>query len=440
MAVKKNESASGFISIQQAMQQKSGKVALRGWIHRERGSNVRKFIVLRDSTNIIQCVIEKSTVSNDEWKQADKALRESSVEIVGNIKEDKRAPTGFEVHVSKFNVIHFADIFPIKEGTSEEALLDMRHLALRSRRSIAILKIRSTVFGAIHEYFRSHGYYEFQSPILCPSKGEGGSDVFEVNYFGRPIYLTQTWQLYAEAGIFGLEKIYTIAPSFRAEKHDTARHLAEYWHAEMEAPWLDLNGLMDVAEELIKHIIKKVLENNHEELKVLERDVSKLETVLKKKFARISYDEALQLLKEKAKMQVTWGKDIRTIEEAKLSEMYDVPIFVAHYPKGIKAFYMKENEKNSKVVNCFDLLGSEKYGELIGASERETDGDKIRERLKKAGEKLENYEFYLDTRRYGSVPHAGFGLGTERVIMWICGVSNIKEVIPFPRTMNRSRP
>ncbi len=430
----------GFISIREAMQKKSGKVSLRGWIHRERGSNVRKIIVLRDSSSIIQCVIEKSAVSESEWKQADKALRESSVEIYGEIKEDKRAPTGFEVHVSSLKVIHFADIFPIKEDTSEESLLDMRHLALRSRKSIAILKIRSTVFEAIHEYFRSNGYYEFQSPILCPSKGEGGSDVFEVNYFGKPIYLTQTWQLYAEAGIFGLERMYTIAPSFRAEKHDTARHLSEYWHAEMEAAWLDLNGLMDAAEGLVKHIIKKVLENNKEELKILERDVSKLETVLKKKFARMSYDEVLKLLKEKAKMNVPWGKDLRTIEEARLSEFFDVPIFVTHYPKEIKAFYMKENEKNSKVVNCFDLLGPEKYGELIGASERETDGGKIRDRLKKAGEKLENYEFYLDTRRYGSVPHAGFGLGIERVIMWICGVNNIKEVIPFPRTMNRSRP
>src|SRR3989344_9204747 len=396
----KKSSGEGFVSIQDAMHQGKGHVALRGWIHRERGSNVRKFIVLRDSSNIIQCVVEKDKVAEIDWLACNKALRESSVELSGEIIKDDRAPTGFEVHVSSIRVVHASDVFPLKEDTSDETLLDMRHLALRSRKSIAILKIRSTVFGAIHEYFRAHGYFEYQSPILCPSKGEGGSDVFEVNYFGKPIYLTQTWQLYAEAGIFGLEKIYTIAPSFRAEKHDTARHLAEYWHAEMEAPWLDLNGLMNVAEELIKHIIKKELEYNHEELKVLERDVSKLETVLKKKFARISYDEALQLLKEKAKMQVTWGKDIRTIEEAKLSEMYDVPIFVAHYPKGIKAFYMKENEKNSKVVNCFDLLGSEKYGELIGASERETDGDKIRERLKKAGEKLGNYEFYLDTRRY----------------------------------------
>ncbi|MEK6812960.1 MAG: asparagine--tRNA ligase [Nanoarchaeota archaeon] len=429
-----------FVAIQQAMQQKAGKVALRGWIHRERGSNVRKFIILRDATNIIQCVIEKQSVTAEEWKQADKALRESSVEIRGKIKEDKRAPTGFEVHVQQFKVLHFADIFPIKEDTSEEALLDMRHLALRSRKSIAILKIRSTVFGAIHEYFRSHEYYEFQSPILCPSKGEGGSDIFEVNYFGKPIYLAQTWQLYAEAGIFGLEKIYTIAPSFRAEKHDTARHLAEYWHAEMEATWIDLNELMGIAEDLVKFIVKSVLKKNAEELKILERDVKKLETVVKKRFARISYDESLKLLKEKANIQVAWGKDLRTIEEAKLSELFDTPIFVTHYPKEIKAFYMKENDKNPKTVNCFDLLGPEKYGELIGASEREIDGNKIKERLKKAGEKLENYEFYLDTRRYGSVPHAGFGLGTERVIMWICGVNNIKEVIPFPRTMNRSRP
>ena len=436
----KKSSGEGFVSIQDAMHQGKGHFALRGWIHRERGSNVRKFIVLRDSSNIIQCVVEKDKVAEIDWLACNKALRESSVELSGEIIKDDRAPTGFEVHVSSIRVVHASDVFPLKEDTSDETLLDMRHLALRSRKSIAILKIRSTVFGAIHEYFRAHGYFEYQSPILCPSKGEGGSDVFEVNYFGKPIYLAQTWQLYAEAGIFGLEKIYTIAPSFRAEKHDTARHLAEYWHAEMECAWLDLKGLMDTAEGLVKHIVKSVLDKNQEELKILGRDVAKLEPVLKKPFVRMTYDEALKLLKEKGGMDVPWGKDLRTLEEAKLSEFFDTPIMVTNYPKEIKAFYMKENAKNPKVVECFDMLGSEKYGELIGASEREIDGEKIRERLKKAGEKLENYEFYLDTRRYGSVPHAGFGLGTERVIMWICGVSNIKEVIPFPRTMNRSRP
>ncbi|MDO8628657.1 MAG: asparagine--tRNA ligase [Nanoarchaeota archaeon] len=438
--VAKKSSSQEFLSIQDAMLQGSGMVKLRGWIHRERGSNVRKFVVLRDSSNIMQCVIEKDKIAEKEWLAINKALRESSVELSGEIKKDDRAPTGFEIQVTSVRVISFSDVFPLKEDTSDETLLDMRHLALRSRKSIAILKIRSTVFGAIHEYFRSHGYFEYQSPILCPSKGEGGSDVFEVNYFGKPIYLAQTWQLYAEAGIFGLEKIYTIAPSFRAEKHDTARHLAEYWHAEMECAWLDLDGLINTAEGLVKHITKTVLEKNAEELKILERDVSKLEPVLKKKFARLTYDEALKLLKDKAGMVVPWGKDLRTLEEAKLSEFFDTPVFVTNYPKEIKAFYMKENVENPKTVNCFDLLGSEKFGELIGASEREVDGAKIRERLLKAGEKLENYEFYLDTRRYGSVPHAGFGLGTERVIMWLCGVTNIKEVIPFPRTMNRSRP
>ena len=433
-----------FISIKEAIKKGKGEVALRGWVYRGRGSNQLKFIVLRDYSDVIQCVIDKDKISKKEWEDADKLLVESSVEIEGEIKEDKRAPTGYEIKVSKLNVVHFAEKYPITKDQSTEFLADNRHLWLRSRKMTAVLKIRSTVFGAIHEYFRNKGFYEYQSPIFQSVQCEGGSTLFQVPYFGnKGVFLAQTWQLYAEPAIFSLEKIYTIAPSFRAEKSKTSRHLTEYWHAEMEVAWANFDNIIDYGEELIKHIVKRVLDENKEELKILERDVKKLEPVLKKEFPRITYDDALKLLKEKFKINIEWGKDLRTIEEDKLSELFDTPVAVTRYPKKVKAFYMKEpSDNNSKkpVVNGVDFIAPEHYGEIIGGSERESDIEKIKKRLKEEGEKIEEYEFYLDTRRYGSVPHGGFGLGVERVIAWICGLDNIKDAIPFPRTMIRFKP
>ena len=433
-----------FISIKEAIKKGKGEVDLRGWVYRERGSNQLKFIVLRDYSNIIQCVIDKDKVSKKEWEDADKLLVESSVEIGGEIKEDKRAPTGYEIKVSKLNVVHFAEKYPITKDQSVEFLADNRHLWLRSRKMTAILKIRSTVFGAIHEYFRSKGFYEYQSPIFQSVQCEGGSTLFQVPYFGnKGVFLAQTWQLYAEPAIFSLEKIYTISPAFRAEKSKTSRHLTELWMCEMESAWANFDDIIDYGEELIKYIVKKVLENNKEELEILERDIKKLEPVLKKKFPRITYDDALKLLKEKFKINIEWGKDLRTIEEDKLSELFDTPIAVTRYPKKVKAFYMKEpsdNDSKKPVVNGVDFIAPEHYGEIIGGSERESDIEKIKKRLKEEGEKIEEYKFYLDTRRYGSVPHGGFGLGVERVIAWICGLDNIKDAIPFPRTMLRFKP
>ncbi len=308
----------------------------------------------------------------------------------------------------------------------------------------AVLKIRSTVFGAFHEYFRSNGFYEYQSPIFQSVQCEGGSTLFRADYFGKKdVFLAQTWQLYAEPAIFSLEKIYTIAPSFRAEKSKTSRHLTEYWHAEMEVAWANFDEVIDYGEGVVKHMVKKVLEKNKEELKILGRDISKLEPTVKKKFPRIKYDEALKLLKEKFNMHVTWGKDLRTIEEDKLSDLFDTPIVVTHYPKKVKAFYMKEVEgcpKGKEVVLGCDFIAPEHYGEIIGASERESDIEKIKKRLIDEGEDPKQYEFYLDTRRYGSVPHGGWGLGMERVISWICGLDNIKDSIPFPRTILRYKP
>jgi asparaginyl-tRNA synthetase len=435
-----------FMSIKDAMKQGEGEVAIRGWVYRFRGSNKIKFLVLRDSTDIVQCVLKHEDFSEEVWAEIDKLKVESSVKLVGVIKPDERAPSGYEVSVKDIEIVHIAEDFPINKDLNEELLGDRRHLWLRSRKMTSILKIRSTVFGAIHEYFRSQGFYEFQSPELLGAAGESGSSVFEVKYFDKKMYLAQTWQLHAETAIFALEKIYTIAPSFRAEKSNTSRHLTEYWHAEMEVAWVKFPELQEYAQGLMKHIVKSVLEKNKEELEILGRDMKTLEATATKEFPRITYGEAIKLLKEKFDFEIPWGKDLRTIEEDRLSELYDTPVIVTDYPKAVKAFYMKESPETldkpeeEKTVQGFDVIGPEGYGELFGASQREEDIEVIKENLIKEGEDLDNYEFYFDSRRYGSIPHGGFGMGVERVISWICGLDTIKDAIPFPRTMRRMKP
>lgn len=427
-----------FISIQQAMNKGSGEVHLRGWVHRERGSQAVRFIVLRDSSNTIQCVVKKDAVPESVWKSAEESRIEASIEVHGAIKPDVRAPTGFEVTVTDLKVIGTSHDFPITKDQSPEFLLDQRHLWIRSQKLTAIMKIRSTVFGAIDEYFRKNGYFEIQSPVFTPNACEGGATLFEVKYFDDKVYLTQSWQLYAEAMIAALEKIYCIGPCFRSERSKTSRHLAEFWMAEMEAAWLDLNGACDHAEGLICFIFEKVLKENMHDLKVLEREVKKLEAI-KPPFERITYTQAIDRLK-KMGIEVEWGKDLRTIEEDKLAEGNPKPIIVTNYPKGIMAFYKPADPSDPRTALCFDMLAPDGYGEIVGGSQRETDINALTKGLKDQGEKVENYQWYLDTRRYGNVPHAGFGMGVERVIAWICGLDNIKDAIPFPRTMLRKTP
>ena len=385
-------------------------------------------------------MIKKEVVGDKKFEVVDKIQIEASVEVHGEIKEDKRAPTGYEINVSDFTLVGGSHEFPIQKDQSPEFLMDNRHLWLRSRRMTAILKIRSTVFGAIHEYFRLQGFYEYQSPCFTANQCEGGSTLFTVDYFGKPIFLTQSWQLYAEAGIFSLEKIYCIAPSFRAERSKTSRHLTEYWHAEMEVAWAHFDDILRHGEGVIKHIFSKVLENNKVDLEVLGRDLSKLKPIIEKPFIRITYEDALKILNTKCKMDVPWGKDLRTIEEEKLTKLYDVPLMVTNYPPEVKAFYMKVDSKNPKTVLGVDFLAPEGYGEIIGGSERESDPEEINRKLRAQGENPEIYGWYLDLRKYGSVPHGGFGMGVERVISWVCGLDNIKDAIPFPRTMLRYTP
>ena len=426
------------MNIKRALEQGQGDVKIKGWIYRERKSNKFIFLVVRDTDNIVQCVIKKDQVNEILWEQANKILIETSVEIEGEIKKDERAPTGYEITVNSLNIVGEAENFPITKDQSPEFLLDNRHLWVRSRRLNAIFKIRHTIFQAVREYFNQNQFHETHSPCLTPNACEGGATLFEVKYFNDKVYLTQTWQLYAEALIYSLEKIYTIAPAFRAEKSKTSRHLAEFWMAEMEMAWGDLNMILDYAEGLIEFVIKKVLENNQEELKVLERDTSKLEKI-KKPFKRITYKEALEILKKDG-LEVEEGKDLRTIEEDKLMEHFDKPVIITNYPKEIMAFYKPEDPNNPGTALCFDMLAPDGYGEIIGGSQREENIKQIKKYLEKEGEDIINYGWYLDLRKYGNVPHAGFGMGMERIIAWVCGLDNIKETIPFPRTMLRKSP
>ena len=429
-----------FISVKDAIAQGKGEVKIRGWCYRARGSNALRFIVLRDATEIIQCVVEKENVSEESWDDAQKIDIEASLELTGEIVEDKRAPTGYEVKVKEITMIGESVGWPIQKDQSTELLADLKHLWLRSRYMTSILKIRSTYVQAREEFFEKEGFFRFDSPILQPMQSEGGSTVFEVKFYDRKTYLAQTWQLYGEAAIFALEKVYDTAPTFRAEKSKTSRHLSEFWMLEMEAAWMDLHTVSEFAKKEIKYCLKKVLDKHQEELKILGRDIEKLKVAAEKEWPTIKYRDALKILKEKEGLDVPFGKDLRTVEEEKLMDHFDTPVVVTHYPVEIMAFYKPRDPKNPTTALGFDMLGPEENHELIGGSVRDTNLDELKKSLKAKGEKLEDYEYYFDIHSYGAVPHGGYGLGTERLIKWICGLETIKDAIGFPRTMTRWKP
>jgi asparaginyl-tRNA synthetase len=431
-----------WISISEVLSgNKTGKdVKIRGWIYRTRSSGNIVFMIIRDATGVLQTTIKKGNLKDKEFEDAQKALIESSIELSGVVKEDERAPGGYELQVNNINIINFAEPFPIVKDQSPEFLLDQRHLWIRSQKLTSVFKIRNTVVGAIHKFFREKGYYEFDAPVLQPNQCEGGSTLFEVKYYGNRTFLSQSWQLYAEAAVFGLEKIYNMGPTFRAERSKTSRHLSEFWMAEMEAAWLDLHDVTEIAKDEVKYILKEVLKNNKHELKTLEQDTTKLEKISKAKFPTITYTKALEILKEKENLDITWGKDLRTMEEDKIMNHFETPVVVTNYPLKIMAFYKPADPKDPKTALCFDMLAPGGYGEIVGGSQRSQNIDEMKKRLKEMGEKIENYQWYFDLRRYGSVPHSGYGLGVERVVAWICGLDNIKDAIPFPRTVLRFRP
>jgi asparaginyl-tRNA synthetase len=412
---------------------------LSAWVYRIRTQKSLAFLVLRDSTGIVQAVVKQDNVDEETWNLVNELYQESSVEVTGTLKKDERAPTGYELQVSTMNGV-VGEPFPIQEHQSKELLADQRHLWLRSRRMTDIMKVRHAVFQSIRSYFNENSFYEFHSPIFQSTQSEGGSEVFEVDYFDRKMYLAQTWQLPAEAGIYGLENIYTIAPSFRAEKSRTSRHLTEYWHAEMEMAWCTFEDVQDHAEDLLKHVVNHVCDKYQEELERVGRSPADLEATREEPFPRMTYTEALEVLKEECDVDVRWGEDLGRHEETALTKLYDKPIIVTDYPKEAKAFYMKETPGNSDAVQGCDVLAPEGYGEIVGGSQREEDIEEIKSRLREEGEDPDDYDFYLDTRRYGSVPHGGFGLGVERVIAWILGLDTVKEAIPFPRTVSRVHP
>ena len=412
------------------------KVTVRGWVYRRRELGKKAFIVVRDSTGIIQSVFDDSS---KDFEKARRVTVESSVVVTGTLKADPRAPGGKEIKGEGIEIVGLAENFPIRRDVSREFLLNVRHLAIRSRKLTAVFKVRDKVFEATHEFFRSRGYYEVQCPMFITAAVEGGATLFPVKYVdGRTVYLTQSSQFHLEALIFSLEKVYTIAPSFRAEKSRTRRHLTEFWHAEAEAAWVGLEDMMKLEEELVSHIVRRVLESRKQELEFLGRDLAALKRV-EPPFPRISYDEAIDILQGKG-MKVEWGEDLGADEERELTREFEKPFFVYGYPEKAKAFYHKNDPTRPEVTLSADMLAPEGYGEIIGGGERIEDAATLIEKIKRFGLNPDDYDWYIDLRRYGTVRHAGFGLGMDRLVMWITGIDHIVDSIPFPRTVTRTYP
>jgi len=416
------------------------EITLKGWLYNKRSSGKIKFLVLRDGTGYLQCVYFKGNVTEEVFETADKLGQESSIEVTGKVKAEPRAPGGYELDATGLKVIHEAHDYPITpKEHGIEFLMDRRHLWLRSSRQVAILKVRHRIVKAIRDFFDSHGFTLMDSPILTPNAVEGTSTLFETPYFDLgKAYLTQSGQLYGEAGAMALGKIYTFGPTFRAEKSKTRRHLTEFWMVEPEVAFNDLNDNMDLAEEFLEYIVQTVLKDMEQELKVLERDTTKLQNV-KRPLPRITYDEAVEILKKNG-INFEYGNDLGGTDETVISEQFDRPVMVHRYPAAVKAFYMKRDPENENLALAVDVLAPEGYGEIIGGSQREDDLDKLIERIKEHNLPQEAFEWYLDLRRYGSVPHSGFGLGLERTVAWICGLEHVRETIPFPRMIYRNTP
>ncbi|ADY00352.1 asparaginyl-tRNA synthetase [Vulcanisaeta moutnovskia 768-28] len=416
------------------------EVTIRGWVYRKRELKDKVFLVVRDGSGIIQTVISKSDPNLLDI--VSKLNMESSLVLTGVVKKEQRAPGGAEIHVKSINWYYVGYSFPINEDAAKadsEYLLDVRHLWVRSRRMWAVLRVRHTVFGAIHEFFRSRDYYEVQGPMFVSAAVEGGATLFPVKYFDREdVYLTQSSQFYLEILIYALERVYTIAPSFRAESSRTRRHLTEFWHAEAEEAWLQFNDLLNLLEDLITYVVDKVLKERQDELKLLNRDTKVLENV-KPPFYRVSYDEAIEILRSKG-LKIKWGDDIGADEEKVLTMQFDKPILLHHFPEQVKAFYHRNDPQRPETTLSVDVLAPEGYGEIVGGGERIYDYEELLGKIKKFGLRPEDYDWYLDLRRYGSVPHAGFGLGIDRLVMWVCGLDHIRDAVPFPRDIRRVKP
>lgn len=445
---------SQLISISQIADYVDQTVTLQGWIYQKTGKGKLQFIRLRDGSGIIQCVVFRPNLNNDDLFAEVKALgQESSIKVTGLVKQDDRAPGvpgGYEIDCQTVEIVQGSAEYPItpkEHGT--EFLFDNRHLHIRSRQQWAVLRIRATIKRAIIDWLDDNGYINMDTPILTPSAAEGTSNLFEVGYYDETAYLAQTGQLYNEANIYAFGKVYCFGPTFRAEKSKTRRHLSEFWMVEPEIAFCDLDQLMEIEEQFTSYIVQTVLEKCKAELEVLERDTSKLENVTAP-FPRISYDEAIDRLKkaqadaetdeQKALLEIEWGEDFGSPHETELANQFDKPVFVYGYPTQIKAFYMEPWPGRPEVCKSVDLLAPEGYGEIIGGSERMSDPEKLVSAIHAHDLPEENYDWYIDLRKFGSTPHSGFGMGLERTVAWICGISHIRQTIAFPRTLTRLKP
>jgi asparaginyl-tRNA synthetase len=409
------------------------------WMYNKRSSGKIQFLQLRDGTGQIQGVLVKAEVDEKVWEDASKLTQESSVYVKGIVREDDRAPSGYELTLTHVEIIQVAEEYPISpKEHGVDFLLDHRHLWIRSPRQAAILRVRAEIVRAAQEFFNTNGYTRVDTPILTPSSAEGTTSLFQTKYFDEDAYLSQSGQLYVEAAAMALGRVYTFGPTFRAEKSKTRRHLIEFWMIEPEMAFVDHEGNLEIQENFVTHVVQSVLKNCQRELKTLERDISKLEKI-QAPFPRITYDDAIKFLQENGH-EIQWGEDFGAPHETAIAEHYDKPVFITHYPTEFKAFYMKPDPNRPEVVLCADLIAPEGYGEIIGGSQRIDDLELMKQRYAEHDLPLESYKWYLELRQYGSVPHSGFGLGLERTVAWICGLDHVRETIPFPRLLNRIYP
>lgn len=425
--------------IDKAAEQVGQVQSIDGWVYNTRSSGKVAFVLVRDGTGIMQCVVVKGDVDEPTFEAVRHLTQESSLTVTGSVHAEERAPGGHEMHVTRVEVHQVAVDYPITpKEHGVDFLMSNRHLWLRSKRQWAIMRIRATIIKSIRDYLDMNGFLLMDAPILSANACEGSSTLFSTDYFGVPAYLSQSGQLYNEATAMAFGKVYCFGPAFRAEKSKTRRHLTEFWMVEPEMAYCDWSQNCDIQEQFVSYIVRRVLEERKEELSIIERDISPLEKIVPP-FPRISYDEAVKLL-QKAGSPIQWGDDFGGDEETLISSQFERPVFVHSYPKSFKAFYMKTNPANPQTVLCADLLAPEGYGEIIGGGQREDDYQLLLERVHAEGLSEEDYAWYLDLRKYGSVPHSGFGLGVERTVAWICKLPHVRETIPFPRLLEKIYP
>jgi asparaginyl-tRNA synthetase len=415
------------------------KVTVLGWLYNKRASGKLQFPIIRDGSGYLQCVVFKKEVTEETWSAVDGVTQESTVRVIGTVRAEERAPGGVELGVETFEVTDLTQDYPItpkEHGTA--FLMDLRHLWLRSSKQHAIMRVRNEVEKSIRDFFYDRDFVLIDSPILTANAAEGTSTLFETDYFGEKAYLSQSGQLYLEPAAAALGKVYCFGPTFRAEKSKTRRHLMEFWMVEPEVAFLDFAGLQKLAEEFVEYVVGRSVERCAEELKTLERDVTKLENV-KAPFPRITYREAIELLASKG-MEVKFGDDIGGDEETVIANSFDRPVIITHYPSAIKAFYMQPDPNDATLALGMDMIAPEGYGEIIGGSQRIHDHDLLVQRIEEHGLPKEAFQWYLDVRKYGTFPHSGFGMGVERCVAWITGVHHLRECIPYPRMLNRIYP